>query len=254
MYAYSTNNGVTWSAPIQVNQGPKTTAFPWPVAGAGGRLDIVYYGTDATGLSPEVLPGTSQWKVYMAQSLNATSASPTFTEVAATGVMHQGSVCTSGTGCAAGTRDLLDFFMIDIDEQCLANVAYTDNFNTPPPAGDHQEWVTFVQQNGGPGLCTPTAVMLRSLDARAKGRGIELRWRTGAEPSLLGFNLFRSDSASREKKVNGSLIRARGSLRGVSYRLVDRNVRAGVTYLYRLQVVKADGTRSWDRSIRVTPR
>jgi hypothetical protein len=254
MYAYSTNKGVTWSAPIQVNQGPKTTAFPWPVAGAGGKLDIVYYGTDATGLSPEVLPGTSQWKVYMAQSLNATSESPTFTEVAATAVMHQGSVCTSGTGCAAGTRDLLDFFMIDIDEQCLANIAYTDNFNTPPPTGDHQEWVTFVQQNGGPGLCTPTAVMLRSLDARAKGRGIELRWRTGAEPSLLGFNLFRSDSASRETKVNRSLIRARGSLRGASYRLLDRKVRAGVTYLYRLQVVKADGTRSWDRSIRVTPR
>ena len=255
MYAYSTNGGTTWSPPIKVNQLPKTTTFPWPVAGGDGRLDIVYFGTDATGPSPETVAGSSQWKVYMAQSLNATSATPTFTEVAATGVMHQGSICTSGTGCGSGTRDLLDFFMIDIDEQGLANIAYTDNFNTPSEGGDaHQEWVTFVQQNGGTGLLDPTAVTLRSLDARAKGRGIELRWRTGAEPSLLGFNIFRSNPGAREKKVNRSLIRARGSVGGASYRLVDRSVRPRVTYLYRLQTVSRDGTRSWDRSIRVTPR
>jgi hypothetical protein len=150
MYAYSTNRGATWSAPIQVNQGPKTTTFPWIVAGGAGKIDIVYYGTDATGPSPETVPSTSQWRVYMAQSLNATAKKPTFAEVAATGVLHRGSICTSGTGCAAGTRDLLDYFQVDVDEQGLANIAYTDNFNTPPDGSDpHQEWVTFVQQNGG---------------------------------------------------------------------------------------------------------
>lgn len=41
--------------------------------------------------------------------------------------MHQGSICTSGTGCTAGTRDLLDFFQVDVDAQGLANIAYTDN-------------------------------------------------------------------------------------------------------------------------------
>lgn len=41
--------------------------------------------------------------------------------------MHQGSICTPGTGCTAGTRDLLDFFQVDVDAQGLANIAYTDN-------------------------------------------------------------------------------------------------------------------------------
>ena len=96
----------------------------------------------------------------MAQSLNALSDNPKITEAPATGFMHQGRICTSGLGCDPGTRDLLDFFQVDIDEEGLANIAYTDNLNTPRdpgfpptiPADKHQEWVTFVQQKGGKGL------------------------------------------------------------------------------------------------------
>jgi hypothetical protein len=86
----------------------------------------------------------------MAQSLNALDAKPTFKESAATGYMHQGSICTSGTGCAAGTRDLLDFFQVDVDSLGLANIAYTDNLNGPPDGSDpHQELIYFVKQQGG---------------------------------------------------------------------------------------------------------
>jgi hypothetical protein len=62
--------------------------------------------------------------------------------------MHRGSICTSGTGCATGTRDLLDFFMVDLDEEGLANIAYTDNLNTPAGVAPdvNQEWITFVQE------------------------------------------------------------------------------------------------------------
>lgn len=164
MLAISKNRGATWSKPIRVNRktGTHTTTFPWIVAGNKGKIDIVYYGTSAAGASPETVPNSSKWRVWMAQSLNALSPNgPTFTEVPATGYMHKGSICTSGTGCAAGTRDLLDFFQLDIDRQGLANIAYTDNLNTPPDPGDpndtgdddpHQEWVTFVQQDDGKGL------------------------------------------------------------------------------------------------------
>ncbi len=159
MLAVSKDKGETWSRPIRVSRKPgtHTTTFPWLVAGARGRIDIVYYGTSAAGPSPEEVPETSKWKVWMAQSVNALSDRPTFTEVAATPFMHRGSICTSGTGCDPGTRDLLDFFQVDVDRQGLANIAYTDNLNTPPdpggdvrvPPDDHQEWITFVQQKGG---------------------------------------------------------------------------------------------------------
>lgn len=153
MLAVSRDRGATWSSPVQVNQGPQTTTFPWIVAGDAGRIDIVYYGTSEKGPSPEEVPAGSKWRVWMAQSLDALAAKPTFRENPATGFMHQGSICTSGTGCAAGTRDLLDYIQIDVDRGGMANIAYTDNLNTPPDGADpHQERVMFVQQKGGKGL------------------------------------------------------------------------------------------------------
>ena len=153
MLAVSKDRGETWTRPIKVNRGPQTTTFPWIVAGDAGKIDIVYYGTNEKGSSPETVPPTSKWRVWMAQSLNALDPTPNFKENPATGFMHQGAICTSGTGCAPGTRDLLDFFQIDIDAQGMANIAYTDNLNTPPDGTDpHQEWITFVQQKGGKGL------------------------------------------------------------------------------------------------------
>jgi hypothetical protein len=152
--AVSKNQGQTWGAPIKVNKGPSTTTFPWIVAGDAGKIDIVYYGTSEKGPSPEEVAPTSKWRVWMAQSLNALDPKPSFRENPATGFMHEGAICTSGTGCAPGTRDLLDLFQIDVDAQGLANIAYTDNLNTPPGTGTdlHQEWITFVQQQGGKGL------------------------------------------------------------------------------------------------------
>jgi hypothetical protein len=152
--AVSKDRGQTWGRPIKVNRGPNTTTFPWIVAGDPGKIDIVYYGTNEKGESPETVPPTSRWRVWMAQSLNALDANPTFKENPATGFMHQGAICTSGTGCAPGTRDLLDFFQIDVDASGMANITYTDNLNTPPAGGTdlHQEWITFVQQKGGKGL------------------------------------------------------------------------------------------------------
>jgi len=150
MLAVSKDRGATWTQPIKVNNGPQTTTFPWIVAGDAGKIDIVYYGTSEKGFSPETVPESSKWKVWLAQSLNALDPKPNFKENPATGFIHQGSICTSGTGCASGTRDLLDFFQVDVDSLGLANIAYTDNLNGPPDGSDpHQELVYFVQQRGG---------------------------------------------------------------------------------------------------------
>jgi hypothetical protein len=80
MLAVSKDRGVTWGAPIKVNNGPQTTTFPWIVAGDAGKIDIVYYGTSEKGPSPEEVPATSKWRVWMAQSLNALDARPSFKE------------------------------------------------------------------------------------------------------------------------------------------------------------------------------
>src|SRR5690348_2405664 len=45
-YSFSTNSGLTWSGPIQINQAPSATAImPWSIACAPGQLIGVWYGT-----------------------------------------------------------------------------------------------------------------------------------------------------------------------------------------------------------------
>ena len=110
-----------------------------------------------------------------------------------------------------------------------------------------------MQQNGGPGLLTPTAATVTSFDARARGRGVELRWRTASEAGVAGFDVFRVH-VRRTTRVNARLIEATGSAGGGRYRLVDRTARRGATYKYRLQLVRLDGSRGVVRSIRVRAR
>lgn len=158
--ASSKDKGRTWSTPVKVNQAPATTAFPWVSAGDAGRVAVTYYGTAAGGRSPETVNG--DWAVWSSLS---TDGGATFTEVKATPTMHKGPICTSGTGCAAGTRDLADFMESDYDKNGCVVVTYTDNSrDVVTPTGTRTtnaaERIAFVRQVAGPGLladreCTP---------------------------------------------------------------------------------------------------
>jgi hypothetical protein len=90
----------------------------------------------------------------------------------------------------------------------------------------------------------PLAVGVSRFAGRASGGQITLSWRTAAESTIVGFNLFRNGSG-RTQKVNRDLIQAHhpGSLAGSAYRVVDRQVRQGASYTYRLQLVRRDGSR-----------
>jgi hypothetical protein len=90
----------------------------------------------------------------------------------------------------------------------------------------------------------PTAVQMRSFTATSAARGILLRWRTGTEVELVGFNVFRQKGAqARKVKLNRSLVRAKGGVAGAKYSWLDRSAKRGGRYW--LQAVNADGSRSW---------
>jgi hypothetical protein len=129
-YSWSTDHGNTWSSPRQVSRGPAATAiFPWSVAGAAGKLDIVYYGTsyyDGTTV-PDNYPASANWLVYFAQNLDATSPKGSFSQVAASPIIHSGGVCESGIACT-GNRDLYDDFGVAGNPKTgLASIVYTDD-------------------------------------------------------------------------------------------------------------------------------
>jgi hypothetical protein len=62
--------------------------------------------------------------------------------------MDRGAVCTSGTGCTAGGRNLLDFFETAADARGCLVTAFADNTVTPTAAAV----VSYVRQTAGPGL------------------------------------------------------------------------------------------------------
>lgn len=89
-------------------------------------------------------------------------------------------------------------------------------------------------------LAVPTATVLRSFSARRTGANSVLRWRTGSEVGLLGFNVF-GDRRGLRIRLNRILISAAGGVAGreYSFRTPSRMTR------YWLQEVRVDGSRAW---------
>ena len=136
-YSYSTDRGRTWSSPRRINTGPSNTAImPWSAAGADGKIDVVWYGSSYyDGVNPpDNYPNTASWKVYFAQNLSAHTAGSTFSQLAATYVIHKGGVCLSGIACT-GNRDLYDDFGVDANPLTgLASIIYSDDQWSQSPA------------------------------------------------------------------------------------------------------------------------
>ncbi len=152
-YSFSTNSGLTWTGPIQINQSPSATAImPWSIACAPGQLTVVWYGTsfyDGT-TAPDNYPASAAWYVFFAQSLNAAGAGSTFTQAAATPIIHYGGVCESGVGCT-GNRDLYDDFGVAVSPTTgLASIVYSDDQPGNTGAADH---TAIATQTAGPKIC-----------------------------------------------------------------------------------------------------
>jgi hypothetical protein len=141
----SSDRGATWSPkPVVVNAPPVATAvFPW-VAALNGTVDVVYYGTNVAGNS-NTETGAA-WNVYFAQS---TDGGSTFTQAQVTpSPNHVGVICTHGTACQPGTRNLLDLFENAIDPQNgKAGIIYTDDTLTKDSSGDPLPQAVLAQQN-----------------------------------------------------------------------------------------------------------
>lgn len=99
---------------------------------------------------------------------------------------------------------------------------------------------------------TPTAVTLDSLVAKmTKGNKVRLKWETGNELNVIGFNVWRKQGKTGWKQRNASLIEAQnpGGLAGAKYKFVDKDARAKAKY--KLEAIMNDGTSSWSGIVKV---
>lgn len=164
--ATSTNNGATWSAPINVSASIpslQTNLFPAIAAGAKGAVDIVWYGTPTLGSCPSQPCGSGAingvWNVYMAQTLNAVSkngtpnAAPSFSTTQVSEYSnHYGPICTMGIGCTTGgDRGLADFIQVQVEPNGAADVVWADSANTDFNS-ESSAIIAFAHQTSGNGL------------------------------------------------------------------------------------------------------
>jgi hypothetical protein len=57
--------------------------------------------------------------------------------------MHQGAICTNGTGCATGTRNLAEYFAPGLSVDGKELILYSDEYNNATPVA------TFTRQTSG---------------------------------------------------------------------------------------------------------
>lgn len=179
--------------PVKVD-GPDvhTAYFTRIVAGDHGRADVIYLGspvknvpatpankstfdgsnpnqpncapevTQATGVhgvrfpgKPCEMPAKAPWYLYLGQSLNLASSTPSFTNIKLRpDAVHTGDICTLGIFCLPGdNRDLADTNDVKIDATGGAQIAYSAESSD----GKHQE-IDFQCQRGGPGLLAGVTV------------------------------------------------------------------------------------------------
>ena len=141
---HSTNGGVSWAPKVRVSDNTvyKTHLMPWLEAGSSGRVCVIWYATTQTSDNDN-----ADWDVLLAQTLDATSTTPTFTQrVISDHKIHAGAVSLLGLSTTGANRNLLDYFQLAIDPQGAAVVAFTDDHND----FDGHTWVT--RQLDGPSL------------------------------------------------------------------------------------------------------
>jgi hypothetical protein len=202
--ASSTNGGASWTAPINVSSnvaGLQTNVFPWIAAGSAGRVDIVWFGTPTLGSCPSSPCGAGfingTWNVYMAQSLNATATTPTFTTTKVTEYPnHYGSICEFGLACTTGgDRGLLDFLQVQADPSGAADVVWADGANTAFNGGETSAVIDYAQQVSGPGLYGTNVSGPTPLSGSAPGSSASYYAANGAEtpaPPASNVDIVRS--------------------------------------------------------------
>lgn len=128
----SLTGAVTWTKPVRVDTGTTlANVYPWLVAGAAGRADLVWYSGTSTNAALTNNDPNNTWSVRLAQLSFGKSLSVTSNVVASDHVIHNGDICTTGVTCQSTSRNLLDFFQVALTPDGRAAIAWADDHATP---------------------------------------------------------------------------------------------------------------------------
>ncbi len=128
--ATSDDNGLSWhnNQFVGVRQNIVNAAFPEVVAGDNDRAAFFFLGTPSSGPATGDDTGgifDGVWHGYIATTIDGGKSWLTV-DATPTDAVQLGVICTLGTTCPTGTRNLLDFNDVTLDKFGRVYSAYTD--------------------------------------------------------------------------------------------------------------------------------
>jgi hypothetical protein len=241
---------------VGASQGVQNTVFPAVAAGDSNRAAFFFLGSTTPGANGRqtdlAFPGT--WYGYIATTYdggvtwvtaNATPNDP----------VQRGVVCTNGTSCPSGTRNLLDFNDLTVDKQGRVLAAYADGCITAECIrgvdkngdgkidsndNDGTDKATIIRQLGGKRLFsdfdppvngTPLPPLLV---ATRDGDAVNLAWSIPDDggSAITGYRLYRGVEGGAETLLSAATADVN------SY--VDSDAGAA-NYYYRVTASNANG-------------
>src|SRR5581483_7955569 len=103
-------------------------------------------------------------------------------------------------------------------------------------------------------VTTPTAVNLVAFKARAVKKGVSVKWTTGTELNMVGFNVWRKIGKGEWKIINPEMIASKNietPYYGATYKFLDKSAKPGKVYQYKLEIITASGSSDWSDVVRV---
>lgn len=171
--AVSHDKGKSWESDRDIGSalGVQNSVFPAAVAGDNDRAAVFFLGTTTPGTAGT---GTDQtqpffdgtWYGFIATTYNGGQSWVTVNSTPNDPV-QRGVICTNGTTCPSGTRNLLDFNDLTVDKQGRALAAFADGCVTPQCVqgvdkdgdgrlsrfdNDGKKLATIIRQTSGRGL------------------------------------------------------------------------------------------------------
>jgi hypothetical protein len=244
--------GLTWSAPVKVNQAPaNSNVFAWAEAGTEGKLAVVWLGSDSTTLSDQMtswatspaLATAFKWYGYVGLVTGANTATPNveqdrFTEKP----MHYGQICNSGIGCTTqmpmGDRTMADFLSVGVGSNGGINIAYDDT--TSQFHGAH---LFFERQLSGPGLSRPAHVARPETENPAADPQGDAHWPHYA-PTGPGANQDQLDlTGIALNKQDANTLRVRMSVKNIAGFAAPTG-KANAFWITRFQTLSKDDSNA----------
>ncbi len=255
----SHDHGATWGSTrdVGVPFGIKHTAFPAMIAGDDDRAAFAFLGTSeaAGGAFADDPSWPGVWHLYVATT---TDGGNTWTTVDATpnDPVQRGTICGGGTtGCNNGTRNLLDFMGITVDNGGRVQVGYADGcIDACAAAGPNSfsALATIARQVNGPRLFArydvAAAPSAPSLSGKNAGTTNDLTWTAPDDHGspITGYKLYR-------KVAGGSSFTLLTALAGSATSYADAGLTAGQSYAYHLTAVNANGESAASNDVSPAP-